>query len=109
MHNIHHTDQIEYGGTVKLNKQTVKSLSYIGISSGIMAGYCLHYAHVLRTERNKRKKIDEFERAYFGAAENGQKRLTKLVEAVPFDREAFWKAWEEETKFMRILRNQPMY
>jgi hypothetical protein len=87
----------------------LKGLVALGISGSIIIGEGLYYHYVMRTERKKRKKIDEFERVYFAAAQNGQERLMALVKAEPFDAKAFWRAWDEEAKFMSILRNQPMY
>jgi hypothetical protein len=94
---------------MKLNKQAVKAIAYLSFSAGIVIGEGLYYAYVVRTEREKRKKIDEWEQENLACIERAHQRLIEVVNTQPFSWDEYWAVWREEERFLNIVRNQPKY
>lgn len=88
------------------NKLDAAALSLAMIPVGI-AG--LWYAKTVRAEREKRKKIAAWEQENIACVHRIRDELVTFTESPEFTQEEFWSKMQEAEKFLKIIRNQPMY
>lgn len=73
------------------------------LATGVAA---LSVKQVLKN-RKKRKKVNEWKSMNLECINNSHKRLTDLIESPDFKLSEFVEAYNEESKFLNILFNQP--
>lgn len=67
------------------------------------------YVKVIRTERQKRKKIKEWETMNLACVANYRERIMEAYEDDSVSIDEFWQIIRDEMRFLLIVREQPMY
>lgn len=75
----------------------------------IIVGYATAYAHTVRVEREKRRKIDEWTTMNLNCLANMRTRLNEALIDDNVSIGEFMQIWHEEQAFVRIVQNQPRY
>ena len=90
----------------KMNLQTKFAYGYIGV---VAVGFLCMYSEAARNERQKRKKIREWELMNKSAITASRRRLADMALDPDVTSHDMIVAFREETQFLNIVQNQPMY
>lgn len=93
-----------------MNDQDRATLAVVAAGLIVAVGVGIHAAMpTVRVERRKRAQIKAWEQENRACVKNAQTRLVTMLEDPKYNFADFWKAWDEENKFLDIMQNRPMY
>lgn len=90
-------------------EETSNSHAHVYVTAGLLAAGTVYYARIVRPERKKRKQIKEWKANCKSAIESSRERMMRLALDPNTTAKAYMEAWAEESEFINLIQNQPMY
>ena len=81
----------------------------VAFGSILVAASAFNYVKIVRVERKKRKKIEEWKLENIACIRSTHAELMAKLEDPSYNLDNFWTDWHETQKFLRIVQNQPKY
>ncbi len=92
-----------------MNHKEQTSYAQIGIGAVVVVGMTLNYVRIVRIEKKKRAKIEEWRLENLACIKNSYDRLMKMIESEDYTIDDFLAAVAEEGQFLRMVRDQLKY
>jgi hypothetical protein len=87
----------------------LKAQICLSLAGAIVTGGIVKYVQVVRTERKKRQKIDQWQAENLECIANYRRRIMEAYVDESVDINEFLEIIKAEMRFLNIVQNQPMY
>ncbi len=92
-----------------MNQEDKATFAAIGAGAVIAVGMTLNFVHIVRIEKKKRAKIEEWKLENLACIQNSHDRLMNMIESDDYNTDDFFTAVAEESQFLKMVRDQPKY
>lgn len=92
-----------------MRTREAEAIGIVAAIGALTAVGVVKYKKIVRKEQAKRKSIKEWEAMNLEATAAAIQRIEKLASDPNTTAKDILKAWREETQFMNLINDQPMY